>query len=127
MQASCSRVDQLRQSLDVRGPELGKLPVLEDQVEDGVLSFQPFQDSGSRGVVPRFCLAQPTGWQSQGIEQVTQALTQIDQVTQSNTANAEESASASEELSGQAAQLKQMISKIQTDKRKNSRIYRTGG
>ncbi len=51
--------------------------------------------------------------QSQGIEQINEALGQIDQVTQSNTANAEESASASEELSGQAEQLKQMISKFQ--------------
>ena len=41
-----------------------------------------------------------------------EGLDQIDQVTQSNTANAEESASASEELSGQAAQLKQMLARF---------------
>ena len=50
--------------------------------------------------------------QTDGIEQINQSLGQIDQVTQSNTANAEESASASEELSGQAVQLKEMISKF---------------
>jgi methyl-accepting chemotaxis protein len=50
--------------------------------------------------------------QTQGINQVSEGLNQVDQVTQSNTANAEESASASEELSGQAVQLKQMITKF---------------
>jgi len=47
-----------------------------------------------------------------GIEQINAALGQIDQVTQSNTASAEESASASEELSGQSVELKQMIGKF---------------
>ncbi len=50
--------------------------------------------------------------QAQGIDQINEALAQIDQVTQSNTANAEESASASEELSSQAMNLKQMIAKF---------------
>ena len=50
--------------------------------------------------------------QVQGIEQVNQALQQIDQVTQSSTANAEEGASAAEELSSQSVQLKQMIGKF---------------
>jgi len=47
-----------------------------------------------------------------GIDQINNGLSQIDQVTQSNTASAEESASASEELSGQAAELKNIISKF---------------
>ncbi len=47
--------------------------------------------------------------QARGIEQVSTAATQMDQVTQSNAANAEESASASEELSGQARALNQMV------------------
>ncbi|PNU18708.1 hypothetical protein C2E25_16255 [Geothermobacter hydrogeniphilus] len=50
--------------------------------------------------------------QAQGISQVNQGLTQIDQVTQQNTANAEESAATSEELSSQAAQLRQMLSRF---------------
>ena len=40
--------------------------------------------------------------QAQGIEQITKAISQMDQVTQSTASNAEESASASEELSAQA-------------------------
>ncbi len=47
--------------------------------------------------------------QSQGIEQVNTAVAQMDKVTQSNAANAEESASASEELSGQARELSEMV------------------
>lgn len=50
--------------------------------------------------------------QAQGIDQINTGLGQIDQVTQSNTACAEESAAASEELSSQATQLKQMLSKF---------------
>ena len=47
--------------------------------------------------------------QAQGIEQVNTAVNQMDKVTQSNAANAEESASASEELSAQARELKDMV------------------
>ena len=47
--------------------------------------------------------------QSQGIDQITGGLDQIDQITQANTASAEESASSAEELASQAQQLKAMI------------------
>jgi len=47
--------------------------------------------------------------QAQGIEQINTAITQMDQVTQSNSASAEESASAAEELEAQAASLKDMV------------------
>ncbi len=57
-------------------------------------------------------IASASNEQAQGIGQINEALGQIDQVTQSNTANAEQSASASEQLSGQAAQLKEMLSKF---------------
>ncbi len=50
--------------------------------------------------------------QTQGLEQISLGLTQIDQVTQSNTASAEESASASEELSSQAQQVKAMLARF---------------
>lgn len=48
--------------------------------------------------------------QAQGIEQINIAVSQMDRVTQSNAANAEESASASEELSAQAKELNEMVS-----------------
>ncbi|MDO3378714.1 methyl-accepting chemotaxis protein [Geoalkalibacter halelectricus] len=50
--------------------------------------------------------------QSEGISQVNVGLNQIDQVTQQNTANAEECAAAAEELSSQSEQLRQMLSRF---------------
>ncbi len=47
--------------------------------------------------------------QAQGISQVNSAVSQMDQVTQSTAANAEESASASEELSSQAVELNDLV------------------
>ena len=47
--------------------------------------------------------------QSQGISEVTNGLGLIDQVAQKNTASAEESAAAAEELTGQAAQMQEML------------------
>lgn len=51
--------------------------------------------------------------QAEGIGQVNTGLNQIDQVTQLNTASAEESAAAAEELSGQAAELRQLLQRFQ--------------
>lgn len=50
--------------------------------------------------------------QAQGISEVTLGLGQIDQVTQRNTASAEQSAAAAEELSSQAAELRHMLSEF---------------
>jgi methyl-accepting chemotaxis protein len=52
--------------------------------------------------------------QSQGIEQVNTAVCQMDKVTQSNAANAEESASAAEELNAQAENLKESVNDLLT-------------
>jgi len=52
--------------------------------------------------------------QSQGIDQVNTAVTQMDKVTQTNAAAAEESASASEELTAQAATLRELVGDLQT-------------
>jgi len=53
--------------------------------------------------------ASATNEQSQGIQQVNMALTQLDRVTQSNAASAEETASAAEELTQQAVALKEAV------------------
>ncbi|MCK9173101.1 MAG: chemotaxis protein, partial [Desulfuromonas thiophila] len=47
--------------------------------------------------------------QAQGIGQVNIGLSQIDQVTQQNTASAEEGAAASEQLNSQAVQLRDLV------------------
>jgi len=47
--------------------------------------------------------------QAQGIEQVNTAVSAMDKVVQRNAANAEESASVSEEMSAQAENLKEFV------------------
>ena len=59
-------------------------------------------------------IAAASNEQAQGIGQINSAVGQMDQVTQSNAANAEESASAAEELSAQAAQLNMMVGQLQS-------------
>ncbi len=54
-------------------------------------------------------IAAASNEQAEGIGQVNIGITEIDQVTQQNTANAEEGASAAEELSSQASHLQEMI------------------
>jgi len=51
--------------------------------------------------------------QSDGIDQITNALNQMDRVTQQNAAVSEESAAAAEELSSQAENLKKMVGSMQ--------------
>ena len=51
--------------------------------------------------------------QSQGIDQVTQAVAQMEKVTQTSAATAEESAAASEELNAQAEASTQIVAKLQ--------------
>ena len=53
-----------------------------------------------------------TADQSQGIEQINKAVSEMDKVVQQNAANAEESVSASEELSAQAALMKEFVSEL---------------
>ncbi|QNO17479.1 methyl-accepting chemotaxis protein [Caproicibacterium amylolyticum] len=57
-------------------------------------------------------IADASNEQATAIEQVTQGVGQISNVIQTNTATAEESAAASEELSGQAQLLKNLVSKF---------------
>ena len=51
-----------------------------------------------------------SGEQTEGIDQVTKAVNEMDHVTQQNAASAEETASASEEMSAQALNMKEQIS-----------------
>jgi methyl-accepting chemotaxis protein len=54
-------------------------------------------------------IAAASNEQAQGVAQITTGLAQVDQVTQQNTAHAEESASSSVELTSQAQALQQLI------------------
>ena len=57
-------------------------------------------------------IAAASNEQSQGIDQINQAVGQMDQVTQANAANAEESASAAEELTSQAEAMNQIVDSL---------------
>ncbi|MFH0997110.1 MAG: methyl-accepting chemotaxis protein [Pseudomonadota bacterium] len=57
-------------------------------------------------------IAAASSEQSQGIEQVNVAVTEMDKVTQQNAATAEESASASEELNAQAEEMKSFVGEL---------------
>ena len=57
-------------------------------------------------------IAAASNEQAQGIEQVNTAVTEMDKVTQSNAAGAEESASASEEMNAQAEEMKSMVNEL---------------
>ena len=50
--------------------------------------------------------------QTEGISQVTAAVGQMDKITQSNAANAEESAAAAEELNGQAHTMREVVTHL---------------
>ena len=57
-------------------------------------------------------ITEATAEQSQAVSQVTQGMDQISSVVQTNSATAEESAAASEELSGQAVILKDLVAQF---------------
>ena len=59
-------------------------------------------------------ITEATAEQSQAVSQVTQGVDQISSVVQTNSATAEESAPASEELSGQAVILKELVGQFKT-------------
>jgi uncharacterized phage infection (PIP) family protein YhgE len=56
-----------------------------------------------------------SGEQTTGIEQINQAIIQMDQVTQQNASLVEEAAAASEAMQDQASQLAQVVSVFKTD------------
>jgi methyl-accepting chemotaxis protein len=58
-------------------------------------------------------IATASGEQTEGITQVTTAVAQMDKVTQSNAAGAEEAASASEEMSAQAELMRESVRHLQ--------------
>jgi methyl-accepting chemotaxis protein len=52
--------------------------------------------------------------QSQGLGQINQAMNQMDRLTQTNAASAEETASAAEEMNGQARHMKEFVADLQS-------------
>lgn len=63
-------------------------------------------------------IADSSSVQAQGIKQTRDALSQVDRVIQSNTAAAEQGAAAAEELSGQAAYMRQLVASFKIRERR---------
>ena len=71
--------------------------------------------SGSKKVIELVAeIAAASDEQSQGIKQINTAIQEMDKSTQMNAASAEEAASASEELSAQAMQMKMYVGQLET-------------
>jgi methyl-accepting chemotaxis protein len=67
-------------------------------------------------------IAAASGEQSRGIEQVNQAITQMDEVTQQNAALVEEAAAASQSLEEQGRQLNELIAFFRLNAAANSTL-----
>ena len=65
--------------------------------------------------------------QATGVAQVTTAMSQMEQITQSNASSAEELASTAEELSSQAEGLQQLMAYFSLDGRRKSRLRESRG
>jgi methyl-accepting chemotaxis protein len=72
--------------------------------------------AGSTGKVGELVgeIAAASNEQADGIEQINRAVSEMDKVVQQNAANAEESASASEEMNAQAMQMRQFVADLVT-------------
>ena len=81
------------------------------KVEDSFRTIAEQVDKAARVVQD---IARANGEQAEGINQISAAVTQVDQATQNNAANAEESASAAEEMSAQAEELNVAVQTLET-------------
>ena len=78
---------------------------------DEVAGLMEATAEGARAAVALMdTISQETDHEAQAIKQVTVGIDQISSVVQTNSATAEQSAAASEELSGQANMLRELIS-----------------
>lgn len=84
------KVDQVAVAIRAVTTESAKIKVLVDEINVGSVE------------------------QSNGIDQISRAITQMEQVTQSSAANAEESAAAAEELNAQAEHMKDVVESLRS-------------
>ena len=77
----------------------------DESLKEVVIRAQKVMDAVTR-------ISQATDAQSKDVQQVSMGIDQISSVVQTNSANAEESAAASEELSGQASVLKSLVGRF---------------
>ncbi len=70
-------------------------------------------------------IADSSNYQATAVSQIEQAITQVSQVVQTNSATSEECAAASEELSNQAAKMRDMLSMYNLGENRNDNSYRS--
>lgn len=80
--------------------------------EDTAKALEEIVDGVSRAADLVADIAYASNEQATAISQINEGVFQVSQVTQNNTATAEESAAASEEMTSQAQMLKEMVSKF---------------
>jgi methyl-accepting chemotaxis protein len=84
--------------------------------------FQAISESASKVGDLVAKIAAASNEQAQGVDQINNAVVEMDKVVQNNAATAEESASPSEEMIAQAEQMKEMVAELVTlvEGRKNT-------
>lgn len=71
-------------------------------------------------------IAETSNYQATAVSQIEQAISQVSQVVQTNSATSEQCAAASEELSNQAAHMREMLSVYKLDTKPGNVSYRGG-
>ena len=97
------------------GDSVEKVEEGSRQVADAGKTMEEIVDSDKRVTDIMAEIQAASQEQTQGIEQINQAIGQMDQVTQQNAALVEEAAAAAQSLQEQASELSQMVSVFQLD------------
>ena len=97
--------DAAKNTADLIASTISNIQMGSEMVNTTADNFRTVEDHSSKMAELLSEVAEASREQSQGIDQITTAMTQMDKVTQSNAASAEESASAAGQLSQQAGNL----------------------
>jgi len=111
-QRSAAAAKEIKTLID---DSVGKVEEGSQQVHEAGQTMSEIVDSVRRVTDIMSEIMAASAEQSSGIEQINQAITQMDQVTQQNAALVEEAAAASESMQEQAAKLAQAVSVFQLD------------
>lgn len=101
--------DAAKNTADLIASTIANIRLGSEMVNATAENFQIVEKHSSKVGELLSEVAEASREQSQGIDQISTAMTQMDKVTQSNAATAEEAASAAEELSAQASALNGMV------------------
>ncbi len=113
--------DAAKSTSDLIAQTISNISSGSDMVNQTAESFKTVQAHASKVAELLGEVSEASKEQSQGIGQITSAMTEMDKVTQSNAASAEESASAAGQLSSQAAALLEAVDSM------SGLIYGAGG